>query len=448
MKTKIVLLICIVLGLGRSKNKIKSSLNKIETGPKDQRRVIMKTKILFVFFLLFSLTSGQMPWYRVLERGPWGPYGDIWNHTSLVFNNNLWVIGGYSIWTGNRWIWHGATWYSPDGVNWTCAVDSAPWLSGSGHTSVVFDNKMWIIGGAIWPLSWPQANRVWYSPDGVNWTCAVESAPWGYVWDYHTSVVFNNKIWVIGDSCGLGVWYSPDGVNWTCATESAPWGPRGGHASVVFHNKIWVIGGYVPGRGDVNDVWYSLDGTNWTCATNSAPWRGRKKHTAVVFRDTLWIMGGWSDTPIETFYGDVWYSPDGVNWTCATESAGWGRRAFHSSTVYNNRIWLIGGDTICYNSNSPCGDVWYSTGLNATEFEPITQPVSPTPTIIHLSQLSQFFQQLRQPAILFNTSGQKIDLNGANPIRHLKPGLYFLLPQRETDFNTQGRKTQKIILIN
>src|SRR5688572_7222748 len=66
----------------------------------------------------------------------------------------------------------------------------------------------------------------------------------------HTSVVFNNRMWVIAGSqirAPYGpvndVWYSTDGVNWSRATGNAGFPARTGHASVVFDGKLWVIGG-------------------------------------------------------------------------------------------------------------------------------------------------------------------------------------------------------------
>ena len=54
---------------------------------------------------------------------------------------------------------------------------------------------------------------------------------------HHTSVGFNNKMWIIGgynkkDGSGVfhffeyDVWYSPDGIEWTRILDSAPWGRR------------------------------------------------------------------------------------------------------------------------------------------------------------------------------------------------------------------------------
>jgi hypothetical protein len=56
---------------------------------------------------------------------------------------------------------------------------------------------------------------------------------------------------------------------WIQSASSAPWSGRYGHTSVVFDNKIWVIGGY-NGNNLLNDIWYSSDGINWTLATNFA----------------------------------------------------------------------------------------------------------------------------------------------------------------------------------
>ncbi|MEM2618527.1 MAG: DUF2341 domain-containing protein, partial [Candidatus Hadarchaeales archaeon] len=148
----------------------------------------------------------------------------------------------------------------------SCATSAAGWSGRYSHTSVVFDNKIWVLGGYA---SSGYKNDVWYSSDGINWTCATSAASWSARYG-HTSVVFDNKIWVLGgyDSSGYknDVWYSSNGTSWTCATSAASWSARCGHTSVVFDNKIWVLGGFTSG-GVLNDVWYSSNGTSWIPAT-------------------------------------------------------------------------------------------------------------------------------------------------------------------------------------
>jgi parallel beta-helix repeat protein len=276
-------------------------------------------------------------------------------HTSVVFNNQLWVIGGY----GN--VGEGAAplndvWSSSDGVTWTQVTDSAAFLPRDSHTSVVFNNQMWVIGGygnvgeGGAPL-----NDVWSSSNGVTWTQATSSAAFPPR-DSHTSVDFNNQMWVIGGyrySDTNDVWSSSDGVTWTQATASAIFSARTGHTSVVFNNQMWVIGGYDV-NGETNDVWSSSDGVTWTRKTAMAGFPPRNGHTSVVFNGKIWVIGGENDT---AYFNDVWSSSDGVTWTQATDSAAFSARAYHTSVVFNGKMWVIGG----YNVSGDTNDVWSSS---------------------------------------------------------------------------------------
>ena len=80
--------------------------------------------------------------------------------SAIVFNDKLWIIGGYD---GQRL---NDIWYSEDGENWTEATSNPQFSRRTGHTSVVFDDKMWVIGGYDGAYN----NEVWTSIDGENWT--------------------------------------------------------------------------------------------------------------------------------------------------------------------------------------------------------------------------------------------------------------------------------------
>ena len=60
-----------------------------------------------------------------------------------------------------------------------------------------------------------------------------------------------------------------------------------------------------PGKGYANDVWYSSDGINWYQATPNANFSKRQSHSSVVFNNKIWVIGGGDNT---SFYNDVWYS--------------------------------------------------------------------------------------------------------------------------------------------
>jgi hypothetical protein len=308
--------------------------------------------LLFVLGSLFSLPifaqQGSMDWTQVTDSAQWTGRNQ---HTSVVFNNMLWVMGGNATDTNRK----NDVWYSSNETSWTCATDSANWAPRYNHASVVFNNKIWVLGG------YNRTNDVWYSSDGVNWTRATNAASWSRR-DGHAVVVFDNKLWVLGGyavSTGRmnDVWYSTDGISWTLATDSAGWSRRDNHATVVYDNKMWVIGGYAASGGRTNDVWYSSDGVNWTEATDSAGWSRREGHTAMVFDNKMWLLGGYNGRK-----NDVWFSSDGANWIQATNAAGWTKRYEHTAVVFDNKMWVIGGNASDGNRKK---DVWFSKGYNA-----------------------------------------------------------------------------------
>jgi hypothetical protein len=212
----------------------------------------------------------------------------------------MWVIGGFP--ESND------VWYSSDGAKWTSATLSAPWAPRYNHGSVVFNGKMWVLGGEALPS--PRFRDVWYSPDGTSWTQAAASVGWVTAYN-HVALVYGGKIWMIGSD----VWYSSDGAHWFCVLSPAPWttpySGREGLRAVVCDGKMWVLGGGDVTFGARNDVWCSTDGKAWTLVTGSAAWRGREGHSVVVHDGKMWVVGGyvrgWKGLP-GVYLNDVWYS--------------------------------------------------------------------------------------------------------------------------------------------
>lgn len=218
----------------------------------------------------------------------------------------------------------------------------------SGHTSVVFDDKFWVIGGS-------RKNDVWNSEDGKSWSLATDAAQFSER-SGHTSIVFDNRLWVIGGIDRLNnrlndVWFSEDGVTWSEATSTAPFSPRYLHTSVVFNNKLWLIGGFDGERK--NDIWSSEDGINWIAVTNAATFTGRQDHSSVVFDNKLWVIGGFDNQR----KNDVWSSADGITWLEVTNESTFTVRANHTSVVFDNKLWVIGGRDGSVDFKN---DVWFS----------------------------------------------------------------------------------------
>jgi hypothetical protein len=275
------------------------------------------------------------------------------------------------------------------GYVWQNVTTQAAWAARDGAGSLTYDGKMWLLGG--WhpgdPVNFPRItnNEVWNSTDGANWTLVKPNTfNSGYNpntdWEgRHTGgyVVHQKKMWLVGGDANQGhyqidVWNSSDGVTWTQANagQPVPWGPRALHHTVAFQDKIWVMGGQtMPGFAPApeafyNDVWNSPDGVNWQQVTpQGETWSPRGAIMgSVVFNDRLWVLGGGTydtpTTPNREYYNDVWSTADGVNWERHDASGGapWSAREYHYVTVFDDRMWVIGGW-----KNGDRNDVWYSS---------------------------------------------------------------------------------------
>jgi hypothetical protein len=113
------------------------------------------------------------------------------------------------------------------------------------------NDRIYVFGGGnYWPQDLYQAkNDVWSSADGVHWTQVCDQAPWPpRLW--FSSVVYRDRMWVLGGwsnhpSKNWGdVWYSSDGTNWTQLKSNFIWKERHEHSAFVFQDKIWVAGGH------------------------------------------------------------------------------------------------------------------------------------------------------------------------------------------------------------
>ncbi len=356
-----------------------------------------------------QLSLGPFVWGKTTESVPWS--GRAW-HTALAWGDTLYILGGGGLSDGS---YLNDTWLSQDGVDWVQQPTSASctcstyliggvcqgtqycaenkWTPRSGHSSVIAKIKtpadpvayegMWVIGGydetssSKWVCD-DLRTELWSSSSGGQLQL--------------TSVCYRSHYeGVYKHSYKNDVWASYDGAKWYLVAESSEiqeigyhpyypaWERRWGHTSVFFKDKLWVMGGeaysktesyrdwngqYVTYETGVakNDVWSSSDGAYWTAATYNAPWSSRYGHSSVVFDNKIWVIGGWSGNG---YKNDVWYSSDGVNWTQATANAAWSARGYHSSVVFQNKMWVLGGNANGQDKN----DAWYSIdGINWTEW--------------------------------------------------------------------------------
>jgi hypothetical protein len=182
----------------------------------------------------------------------------------------------------------------------------------------------------------------------------------------------------------------PVAYEWVKVTEKAEFEARDGAGALSFGGRMWLIGGWNPiasARKTFplicnNEVWSSADGRSWRQERPNSygpgafdplkDWEGRHTAGYAVFRDQMWIIGG--DCNQKHYQMDVWKSGDGRNWELVSPEVPWGKRALHYTVVHNDRIWVMGGQTMPGFAGEPerfYRDIWTTTdGRNWSEVKP------------------------------------------------------------------------------
>lgn len=214
------------------------------------------------------------------------------------FKGQLWMLGGMRTWDDFR----NDVWSSSDGVEWKQVAANAPWSKRRWHSVTVYKDRLWLIGGALStgkPDKTPTefVNDVWSSPDGINWRLESNSTPLS-VETGISAFVFDGRLHA---ATGSGkIWTSENGKDWKLLANDLPWGGNGG-GTLVYDDKIWVLGG-----SNRNEVWSSSDGKKWNREFSAAPFSKRNTEYSVVFRGKIWLFSG------KTGREDSW---DGAIWS-------------------------------------------------------------------------------------------------------------------------------------
>lgn len=169
--------------------------------------------------------------------------------------------------------------FSADGKVWTpVSAADAPWAQGYRNTTLVYHEKIWVF--------YRDGLKAYCSGDGKNWLLA--NTPPGVSRSGASLVVFDDKMWMLGGYREDGLfandgWCSTDGQTWTQAYPSANLYPRNQSGTVVFDGRLWLIGGYHADTNVIdpynvysweyyfNDVHSTDDGIRWDKIPGNAP---------------------------------------------------------------------------------------------------------------------------------------------------------------------------------
>ncbi len=145
--------------------------------------------------------------------------------------------------------------------------------------------------------------------------------------------------------------------------DTGQWNPRSGHCMVAFDDALAVTGGLNAFGKTLffNDTWISRDGFSWVRLPLEAPHPPQRHlHAVLVYQERIWMLGGQG----AAYLNDVWRSSDGAQWETVVAEAAWSPRRGMACLVHDGRMFLLGGEgfgDVCYN------DVWVSENGNAWE---------------------------------------------------------------------------------
>ena len=287
---------------------------------------------------------------------------------------------------------HNDVWSSIDqGVTWQLITKSAAWAPRAYHFCVLLNTSIFVMGGQGGNGLFEFFDDIWQSDDfGKTWTNIVVNAPWGKRAGGY-SFVYDNEIYLMGGAncdakefpCNIkngsnarnyfsDVWKSNNGKDWQQIAKNIECMKREGLIIVVKKDIFYLFGGDNGFRGPYfNDVWISNDkGVTWQLLIKNAQWSARTGQVGVLYGQYIIMFGGYPDLT------DMWKSKDGKEWQLVTNNC-WncnqtvnnsnnncGKFDFEffvdsSNNQNQQRIYTIAGDQEVDLPIPQDNDVWY-----------------------------------------------------------------------------------------
>ncbi|HET7320083.1 MAG TPA: hypothetical protein VFI84_00680 [Candidatus Saccharimonadales bacterium] len=280
-------------------------------------------------------------------------------HTSVIYQGYFYIIGGIVNGTLPNDIWHGSLGKYNSLQLTTTQQSNAFTTARWEHTSIAYNGYLYIIGGCSDSGCGVFNNDIQYcafSSSGSVGGCTRQTSAFTSARGGHTSVVYNGYLYIIGGNAGgtlqNDIQYCPLNTNGsvgactqqTNAFTTARWE----FASVVYNGYLYIVGGYGSGGVIQNDIQYcplNANGSVGACTRQTNAFTSaRYGFASVVYNGYLYIIGGYDNV---TQYNDIQYCPlnsNGSAGTCTQQTNAFTTgRAYLSSTVNGNLLYIIGG---------------------------------------------------------------------------------------------------------
>jgi len=292
-------------------------------------------------------------------------------HSSVVYNGYMYIIGGTGAASASGCDSSGYCndiQYCPinsNGSVGSCTQQlNAFTTTRYGHTSVVYNGYLYIIGGLN--NASVRLNDIQYCPinsNGSVGSCTQQTNAFTTARYSHSSVVYNGYLYIIGGSgsgtgCNAGnfcndIQYCPinsNGSVGSCTQQLNAFNiPRVQQSAAVYNGYVYIIGGSDANGKYDDDIQYcplNANGSVGTCTEQSSIFAiGRYLLTSVAANGYLYILGGYNNSG--TYQNDMQYCAINSNGSVSScnrqTNAFTNGRQGHTSVVWNGYVYVIGG---------------------------------------------------------------------------------------------------------
>lgn len=192
-----------------------------------------------------------------------------------------------------------------------------------------------------------------------SWKKILDSAQWRKNYNFQLFSI-QDTLWTFHPD---GTWFSKDGKDWFKSALPNSINNLAFLDYVYFNGAVYGLGYF---KGNIEQyefkprIYRTFDMNKWEVVAEQSNLPRRFFYHPFVFNNKIWIIGGEVN---DKKFADIWSSVDGINWVKQKDSLAFGQRSGSQIVQLQNRLYLLDND------------VWTSSdGLN---WERISQEIVP-----------------------------------------------------------------------
>lgn len=172
------------------------------------------------------------------------------------------------------------------------------------------------------------------------WKKVLDSGPWPKSYNFQMFSI-KDTLWVFHNA---GNWYSTNGINWQKSLLPNSIFNLAFLDYVQFNNAVYGLGHFEGNIEQFNLTSAISKTTNfkeWEIISRQSNLPKRFFYHPFVFNNKIWLIGGQDK---QTKYADIWNSDDGINWIKQRDNASFGKRSNSQIVQLNGKLFLLDND--------------------------------------------------------------------------------------------------------